>query len=385
MERTLRLEKERKEHKKEKAEDQHQQKWKRKGYDSILLPLPNSENIPPINNPGRNDDGCFGPYYVLGDVTQPKRLPNDNTDQALILSCIDNGGHFGTGGVFNALRAKSQRIVDEYELCCGRNDDLHLGDAMLIKDICENHDVQTNGDELGDCDDADRSGRSTVSIRPRKESVVLMIVQSHKNRKEISTQLLSKCFSRIAAYALSSGSVSIHLPRIGYGMRDLSWYVVDRLIRKHFTDLGINTYVYYFRRQENIGQNRSQQDSRNNSSERCKRTERRSRRLTRKRNSSGNSFVVDDDEEEGVESENSGRLSGKSVYDDDGGDDRSDEGSEELRTEDLEEQSPTVNDEGSDGSAVIDNSLLPTCSESITTHGPNVPLHREGSFRRNDV
>ncbi|MFH4981450.1 hypothetical protein AB6A40_008159 [Gnathostoma spinigerum] len=182
MERTLRLEKERKEHKKEKAEDQHQQKWKRKGYDSILLPLPNSENIPPINNPGRNDDGCFGPHYVLGDVTQPKRLPNDNADQALILSCIDNGGHFGTGGVFNALRAKSQRIVDEYELCCGRNDDLHLGDAMLIKDICENHDVQTNGDELGDCDDADRSGRSAVSVRPRKESVVLMIVQSHKNR-----------------------------------------------------------------------------------------------------------------------------------------------------------------------------------------------------------
>lgn len=43
---------------------------------------------------------------------------------------------FGRGGVFGALRRKSQRVVDTYELA-SKMGDLHLGDAHLIEDIAD--------------------------------------------------------------------------------------------------------------------------------------------------------------------------------------------------------------------------------------------------------
>lgn len=52
-------------------------------------------------------------------------------------------GSFGRGGVFNALRAKSARVMDAYRLAFEMND-LHIGDAHLIENINETEEHSSN-------------------------------------------------------------------------------------------------------------------------------------------------------------------------------------------------------------------------------------------------
>lgn len=73
-----------------------------------------------------------------------------------------------------------------------------------------------------------------------------------RNLDRISQEALGECFSRLAAYAEQKGKTSVHLPRIGYGVRNIQWYVIERLIRKHLTAKGIPTYVYYFQRRSTL-------------------------------------------------------------------------------------------------------------------------------------
>ncbi|VDN56560.1 unnamed protein product [Dracunculus medinensis] len=81
-----------------------------------------------------------------------------------------------------------------------------------------------------------------------KESVALLIAQRKGRRDEIDLHHLSECFSRLAEYAVKNASVSIHMPRYSYGMCNVKWYSVERLIRKYFTAKSIPVYIYYFQR-----------------------------------------------------------------------------------------------------------------------------------------
>ena len=65
---------------------------------------------------------------------------------------------------------------------------------------------------------------------------------------QISQEALAKCLSRLAEYARKKGATSIHMPRIGYGMQNIQWYIIERLIRKYLTAKRIGVYIYYFRR-----------------------------------------------------------------------------------------------------------------------------------------
>jgi hypothetical protein len=69
---------------------------------------------------------------------------------------------------------------------------------------------------------------------------------------------LSTCLKRVSAYArlmmsAHDEAISVHLPRIGYGMRNVQWYTVERLIRKYLTDRRIPTYIYYYDRRNRGG------------------------------------------------------------------------------------------------------------------------------------
>lgn len=58
-------------------------------------------------------------------------------DIAHFFLCVTRySGSFGRGGVFNALRTKSQRIVEVYEMAA-KMDDLHIGDAHLIENVTD--------------------------------------------------------------------------------------------------------------------------------------------------------------------------------------------------------------------------------------------------------
>lgn len=50
----------------------------------------------------------------------------------LFRSCVDDSGHWGHGGMFDALAKLSSSIPDAY-LQASEFDDLHLGDLHLIR------------------------------------------------------------------------------------------------------------------------------------------------------------------------------------------------------------------------------------------------------------
>lgn len=62
---------------------------------------------------------------------------------------------------------------------------------------------------------------------------------------------MTKCFKKLAFYAISSNVSSVHMPRIGYDKRNISWYAIERLISHILVSKGIHTYIYYFNRRGN--------------------------------------------------------------------------------------------------------------------------------------
>ncbi|WKX89637.1 hypothetical protein Q1695_008914 [Nippostrongylus brasiliensis] len=298
------------EKRKKAAEAQKQKTWMANGYVSGNLPEPTNVDYEDDAIDMQEDGNLF---HVHGDVTRPQRSDGDNTTRSLILHCVDNGGTFGNGGVFSALRAKDPSIAEKYELI-SRMGDMKIGDAHLIQDVQE-----MRGDGV---DALDSGGPSTSS--ETHEDVVLLIAQSSKRRGEMRPSVLERCFSRIGEHARRNNA-SVHLPRIGYGT-SLSWYTVERLIKKCIANRGVPTYIYYFARASR---------PRGFSPTKAPPPKRPARKKT-------DDFVIDneelEDEEEitatsSSESEWSGEEEGSIDIesDDDAGDDVSDEEVDELK------------------------------------------------------
>uniref|UniRef100_A0A183E3M7 Macro domain-containing protein n=1 Tax=Gongylonema pulchrum TaxID=637853 RepID=A0A183E3M7_9BILA len=196
--------------------------------------------------------GHCGPHFVYGSVTETQRAPSDNCDNALIVHVVDDSGSFGRGGVFDALRVKSQQVVDVYELA-GKMGDLHVGDAHLVKNIAEELPITplrqgSSFRNTGDDDDDDDEPTTSRQHSKWKVSAVLLVAQHYRKRDEISQDVLAKCLRKLASYAIDSGARSIHMPRIGYDKRNISWYAIERLICRILVARGIHTYIYYFNR-----------------------------------------------------------------------------------------------------------------------------------------
>jgi hypothetical protein len=74
----------------------------------------------------------------------------------------------------------------------------------------------------------------------------------------MNTSALAKSLSRVAELARSQKvngrQMSVHVPRIGYGMPKVQWYTIERLIKKHLCRRGVPVYIYYFDRRQRAGQ-----------------------------------------------------------------------------------------------------------------------------------
>ncbi|KAL3997820.1 SNF2 N-terminal domain family protein [Acanthocheilonema viteae] len=265
------------ERKKKEREMRKAMKWLENNYKSGSLPFREMHEV--------QHGDCsidFGPHFVYGSVTDILKTSSDNSDRALIVHVVDNSGLFGRGGVFDALRKKSQQIMDTYELA-GKMGDLHLGDAHLIEDIADelpttlskrdihtfelflyknyiigwyimqNYQFKKWSEGLRDNNDIDETNQSiSEAFLPRiKVSVVLLVAQHRLKRDIIDQDILAKCFKKLAFYAVNSNTLSVHMPRIGYDKRNISWYAIERLINRILVSKGIHTYIYYFNRRSN--------------------------------------------------------------------------------------------------------------------------------------
>uniref|UniRef100_A0A1D1YTL9 Chromodomain-helicase-DNA-binding protein 1-like n=1 Tax=Anthurium amnicola TaxID=1678845 RepID=A0A1D1YTL9_9ARAE len=207
-----------------KAEQKKLAKWEALGYQSLTVKDPVSQPEAGL----MSDLGSV--QFVYGDCTKPSKVcPSEAT---VIFSCVDTSGHWGHGGMFDALANLSTNIPDAYHRAfeCG---DLRLGDLHLIKLNGISHD------------------NSAVNI---PHFVALAVVQSYNPRRKvprsnISMTDLERCLSK-ACFSAAENSASIHMPRIGYqGASEHSeWYTVERLLRKYASIYAIKIFVYYFRR-----------------------------------------------------------------------------------------------------------------------------------------
>ncbi|KAK6021891.1 hypothetical protein OSTOST_12428, partial [Ostertagia ostertagi] len=241
---------------------------------------------------------CSNLFYVHGDVTKPQRSDEDRTTQCLILHCVDNSGKFGNGGIFSALRAKDPEIAERYELI-SRMGDMKMGDCHLVEDV----------KELRGSADGDNGQPSTSS--GWKESVVLFVALSSKNRDQLRPALLEQCFARIGDYARNNDS-SVHMARIGYGT-SLSWYTVERLLKKCITNHGVPTYIYYFARRQRLDPPRSPQQAAASPSKRPNHSPRN--RNKRPKIDQQSDIGSEDDEEEEEEDNSSSASSSASEHD----------------------------------------------------------------------
>ncbi|XP_013913283.1 PREDICTED: chromodomain-helicase-DNA-binding protein 1-like [Thamnophis sirtalis] len=219
------------EEKRQKAAEAEQQKkkalWEANHYQSCCLESEESseeedkeegENVLDLEYTDPEETSI---KYMIGDVTHPIVADGD----AIIVHCVDDFGHWGKGGLFTALRNRSDQPKEIYELA-GKMKDLTLGGTLLFSID-------------------DKKSRSKGS------DWLALIVAQHRdhsnNLSGIKLPALEKGLKKIYHEA-KKRNASIHLPRIGYSTKGFNWYGTERLIRKHLGSRGIPTFVYYYPR-----------------------------------------------------------------------------------------------------------------------------------------
>lgn len=208
-----------------KAKEKKFAKWEALGYRSLSVKDPTC----PMDGDMISDSGSVN--FVYGDCTYPSKVcPSEPT---VIISCVDDSGNWGRGGMFNALANLSASIPEAYERAFEVGD-LHLGDLHLIQ-VNEESDDKSGGNKA-------------------PQWVGLAVVQSYNPRRKVPRSAISipdlECCLSKASYSAAQNSASIHMPRIGYqdGSDRSVWYTVERLLRKYACMYGIKIFLYYFRR-----------------------------------------------------------------------------------------------------------------------------------------
>jgi len=192
--------------------EKKKEKWRLAGYASQSVSLP-SDSEDSEGSESEDSEDVEYMHFVTGDVTTP------NKSHALIVQCVDDSGQWGSGGVFTALSNQTKTPENHYELA-GDLKDLHQGDVHIVA-----------------CDDVSRYDSYNVA---------LMVAQDHKLR--IQQTLLTTCLKKIAIASKRLGSISVHMPRIGYSTPGFDWYSTERQLRKYLANKRIHTYIYYFKR-----------------------------------------------------------------------------------------------------------------------------------------
>ncbi|XP_051753151.1 chromodomain-helicase-DNA-binding protein 1-like [Ctenopharyngodon idella] len=201
--------------------------WDSCGYRSLCLPSVDSEgeDMEPDEDDdvswSSNDSDHTAIRYVLGDVTHPQA----DREDAIIVHCVDDSGHWGRGGLFTALELRSDEPRKQYELA-GDMNDLELGNVLLFP-------IDDKQSRL--------SGRDYLAL--------IVAQQRDKANKLSGIRLtaLDEGLKKIYRDAKQK-KASVHLPRIGHSTKGFNWYGTERLIRKHLATKGISTSIYYYRR-----------------------------------------------------------------------------------------------------------------------------------------
>ncbi|XP_059426886.1 chromodomain-helicase-DNA-binding protein 1-like [Carassius carassius] len=203
--------------------------WESCGYKSLCLlqvdsegeDIESDEDEDDVVSWSSTDSDHTAIRYMLGDVTHPQADQED----AIIVHCVDDSGHWGRGGLFTALERRSDEPKKQYELA-GNMEDLELGNVLLFP-------IDDKQSRL--------SGRDYLAL------IVAQQRDKANNLSGIRLTALVEGLKKIYRDAKQKNA-SVHLPRIGHSTKGFNWYGTERLIRKHLATKGISTFIYYYKR-----------------------------------------------------------------------------------------------------------------------------------------
>ncbi|XP_063747635.1 chromodomain-helicase-DNA-binding protein 1-like isoform X2 [Eleginops maclovinus] len=217
------------EEEKRQQEKKHKKKmawWESSGYRSRCLLSVDSEEEEEEDEEDNGsisstDSDSLAIRYVLGDVTHPHAARGD----AIIVHCVDDSGRWGRGGLFTALEVRSDEPRKQYELA-GKMKDLELGNVLLFP--IDDKQSRLDG----------------------QDQLALIVAQQRDRDNRLSGIFLSAVDEGLKKiYAAAKRlKASVHLPRIGHSTKGFNWYGTERLIRKHLSCRGVNTFIYYHSR-----------------------------------------------------------------------------------------------------------------------------------------
>lgn len=168
-------------------------------------------------------------HYVLGDASEPQRVPGGAVGGVaapkIIVHLVDPSGKWTDRGFFAALSRRSPEPAAAYAAAAASGD-LALGSSHLV--------------QVSAPDPA--AGRGPVfvallvGIRPAKRAT----------RTRADPLLLQRALERTSCTAAVMGA-SLHVARIAPQLG--SWYAFERTLKRLAPLLGVPTLVYYYRRQ----------------------------------------------------------------------------------------------------------------------------------------
>uniref|UniRef100_A0A8C9WMU2 Chromodomain helicase DNA binding protein 1-like n=1 Tax=Scleropages formosus TaxID=113540 RepID=A0A8C9WMU2_SCLFO len=215
--------------KRQREEQQYRRKiawWESCGYHSLCLPLADSDEDDEEAGEEGDDISISSVasehtdiHYILGDVTHPQA----NQEDAIIVHCVDDSGHWGRGGLFTALEVRSDEPRKQYELAGKMKVNCRLQSVVgwLIRAV------------------------ETFSLWLVLQ-LALIVAQERdqsNNLSGIKLPALEEGLKKIHRVAKQK-KASVHLPRIGHSTKGFNWYGTERLIRKHLASRSILTYMY---------------------------------------------------------------------------------------------------------------------------------------------
>ncbi|TMW55068.1 hypothetical protein Poli38472_013830 [Pythium oligandrum] len=220
-----------KERRRQQREQKKLVKWHKNNYTSMVI-----ESTEGVEEGLTVDlDRALGIHFVSGDASQPPLIMGE-TSPMIIVHCVDTSGVWSTRGFFRSLSTLSPTIQQQYEASC-RNDDLKLGQAHLIQlPSQENRDIYVCLLVV--------QGFATAKGKKRRVGAQGQVVRNGKS-STFRLHALERALHALALRALALDA-SVHMPRIGYGTPQFNWYAVERLIKRHLCERGVDTSVYYY-------------------------------------------------------------------------------------------------------------------------------------------
>ena len=191
--------------------------------------------------------------FTVGSVANPEGI-----EDAVIVVAADKSGWWSKRGIFRAISGRTRIPAAAYTHAGSfqGSDALTEGDVLLIPITVTAFQASATAAASGTVYASSKiclpQGATMSSIGEGRRRVWVAVVialerASRQSRPVLSTSALQRGMSKLCTAAAGLGA-TLHVPRFGDSDPSVSWYVVERVLRRSASSAGVPCRVYYFSR-----------------------------------------------------------------------------------------------------------------------------------------